>query len=259
MDDIVFKKVATEERQKRLLVVVDGQAVHLFYTSILLQRLGYHIHALKTAEDALEIMNAADPALVLTEISLSGLNGVELLKKIKHDPQTYKVPVIILTSSRDQAIKSVCLQEGCAAYLQKPVDPDVLYAAIQKETETVPRKFIRLQTRLNVKVGDEEITANSVIDDYITALSEQGMFISTLKPKPVGIQIPITIFFEESRIKVEGMVIYSFKREDGPLKTPGMGIKIVRIDPDDQRMIRTIITKEITKGLTMGQMGGTIL
>jgi CheY-like chemotaxis protein len=258
MAETVLQNAGAGERQKRLLVIVDGQAVHLFYTSILLQRLGYHVHAAKTAEDALEIMNVAKPALVLTEISLAGIDGVELLKKIKRNPQTYKVPVIILTSSKDQAIKSACLEEGCTAYIQKPVDPDVLYAAIQKATETTPRQFIRLQTRLNVMVGDEKTAANSVIEDYITALSEQGMFVSTSKPKPIGIQIPITIFFEDSIIKVEGVVLYSFKREDGPLKTPGMGIKIVRIKPDDQRMIRTIITKEITKGLTMGQMGGTI-
>jgi len=255
MDDIIFKEVDLGGRQKRLLVVVDSQAAHLFYTNILLQRFGYHIHAVKTAEDALEIVYSADPALILTEISLAGMSGVELLKKIKRVPQTYKIPVIILTSSRDQNIKSECLQEGCAAYLQKPVDPDVLYAAIQKETERVPRRFIRLQTKLNVIIGEDATT----IDNYITALSEQGMFISTLKPKPIGMQIPITIFFEDVRIKVEGMVIYSFSREEGPLKTPGMGIKIVRINPDDQRMIKSIITKEITKGITTGQMGGTVL
>jgi CheY-like chemotaxis protein len=258
MNEIMPQVASTGERKKRLLAVVDGQQVHLFYTSVLLQRLGYHMHTFKTAEEALEILNIAEIELVLTEISLPGMDGVELLKRIKGDPKTRKIPVIILTSSKDQAVKNACLQEGCAAYLQKPVDPDALYAAIQKETETVPRKFIRLQTRLNVKVGDDA-AASSVIDDYITALSEQGMFISTLKPKPVGIQVSVTIFFEDTHIKLEGMVIYSFRREEGPLKTPGMGIRIVSIDHDDQMMIRSIITKEITKGLTMGQMGGTIL
>ncbi|HTG01955.1 MAG TPA: PilZ domain-containing protein, partial [Nitrospirota bacterium] len=101
--------------------------------------------------------------------------------------------------------------------------------------------------------------ANSLIDDYVTALSEQGMFVSTLKPRPVDTEIPITIFFEDVRIKVDGLVLYSFSRTDGPLKTPGMGVRFVRIDPDDQATIKSIITKEITRGLTMGQLGGTIL
>jgi CheY-like chemotaxis protein len=247
------------DREKRLIVVVDGEGAHLYYTSMLLQRLEYNIHTAKTAADALEIMNVAEPALVLTEISLPDLSGVELLKKLKRNPQTHKVPVIILTSSRDQAVKSSCLEEGCAAYFHKPVDPDVLYAAIQKATETVPRQFIRLQTCLNVMVGDDKAAASSVIADYVTALSEQGMFVSTSQPKPVGLQIPITIFLEDSKIKVEGMVLYSFKREEGPLKTSGMGIKFIRISPEDQRLIKIFIKKAITKGLTMGQIGGTIL
>ncbi len=251
--------VQNPEREKRLVVVVDGEGAHLYYTSMLLQRLEYNIHTSKSAEDALEVVNVAEPALVLTEVNLPGMNGLELLKTLKRNPQTHKVPVIILTSSRDQSMKSACLEEGCAAYFHKPVDADMLYAAIQKATEAMPRQFIRLQTCLNVMIGDDKIAAHTVISDYVTALSEQGMYVSTSQPKPVGLQIPITIFLEDAQIKVEGMVLYSFKREEGPLKTSGMGIKFVQIKPEDQRLIKSFIKRAITKGLTMGQMGGTIL
>jgi CheY-like chemotaxis protein len=250
--------VKSGDREKRLLVVVDGNNAHLYYTSMLLQRLEYNIHTAKTAEDALEIVNVAHPALVLTEISLEGMDGVELLKKIKRNPQSFSVPVIVLTSSKDQSVKTATLQEGCAAYLQKPVEPDVLYAAIQKATESRPRQYIRLNTSLNVIVGDDKTAEFSGSGDYITALSEHGMYISTSKPKPVGLQIPITILLEDLRIKVEGMVLYSFQRGDGPLKTPGMGIKFVRINPEDQNVIKTYIKREITKGLTLAHIGGTL-
>jgi CheY-like chemotaxis protein len=250
--------VKSGDREKRLLVVVDGNNAHLYYTSMLLQRLEYNIHTAKTAEDALEIVNVAHPALVLTEISLEGMDGLELLKKIKRNPQSFSVPVIVLTSSKDQSVKTATLQEGCAAYLQKPVEPDVLYAAIQKATESRPRQYIRLNTSLNVIVGDDKTAEFSGSGDYITALSEHGMYISTSKPKPVGLQIPITILLEDLRIKVEGMVLYSFQRGDGPLKTPGMGIKFVRINPEDQNVIKTYIKREITKGLTLAHIGGTL-
>jgi CheY-like chemotaxis protein len=244
---------------KRLLVVVDSDGSHLYYTSMLLQRLEYNIHTSKTAEDALEIMDPAQPALVLTDISLSGMDGLEFLKKVKRNPRTYAIPAIVLTSSRDPLVKQACLAEGCRAFLQKPVDPDVLYAEIQKATESAPRKYIRLNTCLNVIIGDDPAGA-SVIGDYITALSENGMYISTAKPRPVGLQVPITILLETSKIKVEGMVLYSFKQGEGPLRTPGIGIKFVRIRDEDQALIRSFIKREITKGiLTAGQIGGTVL
>jgi len=247
-----------EERQKRLLLVVDGDAAHLYFTSILLQRLEYNLHTAKTAEDALEIVEVAAPALVLTEISLAGTDGYELLKKIKRNPSTFAIPVIVATSSRDPAVKEACLREGCTAYFQKPVDPDLLYAAIQKATESQPRRYIRLNTCLNVIVGDEKAAEQSVISDYITALSEQGMYVSTTRPKAAGTPVPITIFLEGSRIKVEGSVLYSFQQGEGPIKTPGMGIKFTRIDPQDEARIKTFIRKEITKGLPVHPSGSPI-
>jgi CheY-like chemotaxis protein/Tfp pilus assembly protein PilZ len=226
---------------------------------MLLQRLEYNIHTAKAAEDVIELIDTAHPALVLTEIALGGMTGVEALKTIKRNPQTHAVPVMVLTSSKDPDIKAACMQEGCTNYFQKPVDHDVLYAAIQKATESRPRQYIRLHTQLNVIVGDDKAAEHLSASDYVTALSEQGMFISTPRPKPVGVQIPITLLLAGEKIKIDGMVLYSFTREEGPLKTPGMGIKFVRIKDEDQARIKSFIMKEITKGLTMGQLGGTIL
>ena len=246
------------DRKKRLLVVVDSDNAHLYYNSILLQRLEYNIHTSTSAEDALEIMSLTQPALVLTDVKLTGMDGIEFLKRIKKNPQTFAVPVIILTASKDPAIKEACLSEGCSAFLQKPIDPDVLYPAIQKATEATPRKYIRLNTCLNVSIGEDKTAAHSVIDDYITALSENGMYVSTNKPRATGIQVPITIFLENTTIKADGMVLYSFNRNEGPLKTPGMGIRFMRISSEDQSRIRIFIRRELTKGLTPGQLGNTV-
>jgi len=251
MTETIKKNIVVKsgDQQKRLLVVVDGDSAHLYYTSILLQRLDYIIHEAKTAEAALEIMSVARPVLILTEISLGRMDGLELLKKIKNNLQSFPVPVIMLTSSKDQTVKAACLQAGCAAYLQKPVEPDVLYTSIQRATESQPRQYPRLSTALNVIIGDDKAAEYTGSGDYITALSEKGMYISTLKPKPIGLQIPITLLLEDSKIKIEGIVLYSFQRGEGPLKTSGMGIQFVRIRLEDQNVIKAYIKREITKGI----------
>ncbi|HUL01411.1 MAG TPA: response regulator [Nitrospirota bacterium] len=246
-------------REKRDIVVVDSDESHLYYMSILLERLEYCIYAAKNAEDALDRIAVMHPALVLTEISLPGMNGIELLKKIKRNPLTHSVPMIVLTTATDPALKSESIKEGCEVFLQKPVDPDVLYYELQKAMGIRARQFIRLQTRLNVIVGNETAVSSSVISDYVTALSEQGMFISTSIPKPVGLHIPITIFLGAERLKVEGLVLYSFARAKGPLKTPGMGIKFVSIEPEDKRLIRGFIRREIAKKLTPTQKADHII
>jgi CheY-like chemotaxis protein len=248
------------DREKRLILIADSEGAHLYYTSMLLQRLEYNIHTTTTAKDLIEVLDVAQPALVLTEMTLPDMDGAELLKTLKRNPRTYAIPIIVLTKSKDPAIRETCMREGCAGFFQKPVEPDALYAAIQKATESRPRQYIRINTSMNVIVGDEKEAAHFGTGDYVTALSEHGMYISTTKPRAMGLQIPITLLLEDAKIKVEGMVLYSFQRGEGPMKTPGMGIKFVRIAPEDQNLIRVFIKKEITKGLsmTMGQMGGTI-
>jgi CheY-like chemotaxis protein len=90
------------ERKKRLLIVVDGDASRLYYTGILLQRLGYNIYTTKMAEDALEIMSITLPSLVLTDVTLPAMSGLELMNRMKQNTDTQAVPVVCYTSSTEK-------------------------------------------------------------------------------------------------------------------------------------------------------------
>ncbi|HUK99676.1 MAG TPA: response regulator, partial [Nitrospirota bacterium] len=133
------------EKKRRVLFIVDGDTSYLYYTGMLLQRLNYNIYTTRMAEEALEIIKFAVPMLVLTEISLQGMDGIELLRQIKQDPRTKSVPVIVYTASTEQSLKYICQDAGCDAFLRKPFDPDELYAAVQGATEDKPRRYVRLQ------------------------------------------------------------------------------------------------------------------
>jgi twitching motility two-component system response regulator PilH len=238
------------EKKKRVILVVDSDAAHLYYTGILLQRLDYEIHTLKTAEDALEFMDVTLPALILTETTLRGVDGMELLKTVKRNPRTKSIPVIMYSLSWNSVVKETCLREGCAAFLQKPIDPDVLYAAIQQATEATPRRYIRLSTCLSLAVGDEAGAGDSMAGNCITALSENGVYINTPTPRAIGARLPLTIFLGKTKIKADGLVLYSFNLKEGPLHEPGMGIKFIHIKPEDQSLIRAFIKKELTQDLS---------
>lgn len=236
-------------KKKRILFVVDGDASYLYYTGMLLQRLDYNVYTTRTAEEVLDTMEFASPLLILTETSLPGMGGIELLRKIKQNPKTKSVPVIVYTASADQSLKHACQEEGCAAFLRKPFDPDDLFAAVQKATEQTPRRYIRLRTCLSVKLG-EDVERESAMVDCVTALSEDGMYVSTSKPLAVGAQTQMTVFFGNANIQVQGTVLYSFDEGSGPLHTSGMGIKFTRIRSEDRSLIKDFIEKEITGDIT---------
>ncbi len=247
--DLTGKNAQMADRKKRLLIVIDSDGAHLYYTSILLQRLEYTIYTTKTAEEALEIMNISVPSLILTDADLSGMSGIELLKKLKQNPRTKQIPVIVYSFSKNSSAMDSFLREGAAACLKKPLDAEALYGAIQKATEDTPRGYVRLNTCLDVIVGSESGTDSSMLNDCVTALSENGMYVSTTQTRPKGMQLPITLFLGNSVIKATGVVLYSFDRTTGPFRTPGMGIKFVHIRPEDQALIRTFIGRQLTDDL----------
>jgi CheY-like chemotaxis protein len=247
---------ATEERQKRLVVVADSDSTSLYYTSMLLQRMDYNIQTLRLAGEVLDLLDVARPALILTELIFPDMDGLEFIRKIKRNPRTYALPVIVLTASKDPGARDVCMREACKDYLQKPVEPEDLYAAVQKVTEITPRQFIRLVTALNVIVGSGREAELSASQDLITALSEQGMFITSPKPQTIGARLPITILLENARLPVEGEVLYSFGHGQGPLKLSGMGIKFTRIAPEDRGRIKAYIRRQVKRDVLAGARVG---
>jgi CheY-like chemotaxis protein len=83
---------------------------------------------LKTArdgEEALELLkNEETPTLVLLDLKLPRLSGVEVLMAIKDDERLRVVPIVILTSSDEKTDRSACYELGCNAFIRKPVDYD---------------------------------------------------------------------------------------------------------------------------------------
>ena len=236
----------TPMKKDRLLLVVDAETNHLYHTGILLQRLAYTVYTARTAEEALEIMRITRPALVLTEVALPKMDGVEFLKQIKRNPRMQSVPVIVYTASKEPGMREACMREGCAAFLVKPLDPDALYAAIQKVTEETPRSTVRLNILLRVLIGEQDRVHP---DEYITALSDSGMYVSTPRPLPVGARLPMTILLRDDRTRVGVTVLYSFASATGPLRTPGMGVRFDQIRPEDSASIRAFIHELITRDI----------
>ena len=76
------------DRKKNYALLVDGYVRDLFATGMVLQRLDYDVFIVNSGEDALKIIDAALPDLIITELSLQQMSGLELLVNLKHDPRT---------------------------------------------------------------------------------------------------------------------------------------------------------------------------
>lgn len=81
------------DRKTSFALLVDGYVRDLFTTGMILQRIGYDVFIANTGEDALRIIDAALPVLMIHELALPQMSGLELLVRIKHDPRTKSIPV----------------------------------------------------------------------------------------------------------------------------------------------------------------------
>ncbi len=237
---------------QQLILIVDNKPMRQFYTSIFLQRLKYHVITTKTAEDALTFLTLSVPLAIIADVDLPGMNGVDLLKNVKQNRRSQDIPFLVCTSNKDPLVKQCCTEAGCAAYLTHAAPLDELYVALQKATETKPRRFVRLTTYLDVIVGDGLPTNRKGRRDYITAISEKGMFVNTDSPLASGSVHPFTFFLPTAPgwvFRIEGEVLYS--HIGNGKKQPGIGVKFLKIGTSEQELIRDFIKGTLLEGIAI--------
>ena len=238
------------EREIRSILLVDGSSSILFYLAMLLKRLEYKVTTARSAEDALRMMDASLPSVILTELDLPQMDGLHFLKKVKDTPRFKAIPVVVLTSKDDPVAHETCNRLGSTAFLKKPAEPDVLYRTLQAASESVPRGNIRLSTVLKVVVGDGSEIGGTKRTEVATAISEGGLYIRTRYPQPRNALTPLTICFEDREIRARAVVLYTYSLHEGPFEEPGMGMKFIEISDRDRAFIRTFIKEQLTLDIT---------
>jgi two-component system cell cycle response regulator DivK len=111
----------------RILLVEDNEAIrHAF--SILLEDQGYRVSQAGTGNEALESARREHPDLILMDVGLPDVNGLEVTSRLKADPATRDIVIVALTGHALDSDNDKCIRAGCAGVLSKPV-----YAAVLLE------------------------------------------------------------------------------------------------------------------------------
>ncbi len=114
------------------ILIVDDTPVNLKLTRILLVNEGYKVLTAASAEEAIELLRSYHPHLVLADIQLPGMDGLELTRHIKQADATRDITVIALTAFAMAGDERKAVDAGCDGYITKPIDTRTLGARIRE-------------------------------------------------------------------------------------------------------------------------------
>jgi len=124
-----------EDIEMSLILIVEDNDKNLKLVRDVLQVKGYETLDAGTAEDGLTIARARLPDLILMDIQLPGMNGIDALKALRADPATAAIPVIAITASVMQQDQQEIVRAGFNGFIEKPINLRIFLDTVQKATQ----------------------------------------------------------------------------------------------------------------------------
>jgi CheY-like chemotaxis protein len=169
---------------KHRILVVDDNDAGRYAISRLLRQAGYEVVEAATGQDALRQASDQRPDLVLLDVRLPDINGLEVCGRLKADPETSSTPVLQMSASVvDASSRAAALDGGADGYISTPVEPVVLVATV--------RALLRLRVseqKLHEAAMEWQSTFDA-ISDGVATLDAHGRVQRFNAPLPAMLQV----------------------------------------------------------------------
>ena len=116
----------------RYALVIDDARVAANTIAQAMELLGYEAQVAYGPRPALESLAQRVPDIILLDINMPGINGIEVCRYLRRDPRTDKVPIIAISSENQEATITEVRQAGANAFLPKPLDIDTLEKTLKR-------------------------------------------------------------------------------------------------------------------------------
>ena len=174
------------------ILIVDDEKEIRDLIEIYLKSEGYETLKAADGEEALNILNREDPDLIILDIMMPKMNGIDACLKIREERQ---MPIIMLSAKSEDVDKILGLNMGADDYLTKPFNPLELVARVKSQL----RRFYKLNPRA-IKKEDDGKTIN--IEDMVINLDTHEIFIGDKEIKLTPTEFDILVLLAKNKGKV---------------------------------------------------------
>ena len=226
------------------ILLVDDTELFLDLEKSYLNRSSFTITTARSGPEALAAIRSNRPTLVILDLLMPGMDGDEVCLKIKSDPLTNTIPIIMVGSGDVSESKERCRAAGCDAFVPKPLKKEELLAAIEKTLVIAKRRHPRLPTHLL----SDAWHGGQFRQLWVHSLSRGGIFLEA-----VGDELDVTFTLPgvEEAIKAKVKVRWQGTiREDSP---SGIGCQFIEIDDQFAETLGNYVNEKLA---AVGSMMG---
>jgi len=117
---------------KRKILVIEDNEQNLYLVRFILERSGYDVFAAMDGRSGIERAASLRPDLILLDIQLPVLDGYEVARRLRQNPDLADTPIVAVTSYAMTGDREKVMEAGCNGYIEKPIDPDTFVKKIEK-------------------------------------------------------------------------------------------------------------------------------
>lgn len=168
------------------LLIVDDILSNVLLLKALLKQERYNFISASSGEEALDLIHAENPDLVLLDVMMPGMSGFEVAETLQKEERTHDLPIIFLTALGDTANLAEGFQKGASDYISKPFQKDELFSRVRYQLMLRDaRNKIREQIEMRTAAAEKLLEINAKIESQL----EQEPVSDLLKEQFMQIRI----------------------------------------------------------------------
>jgi CheY-like chemotaxis protein/HPt (histidine-containing phosphotransfer) domain-containing protein len=186
---IITRHILAEQRKDDLrILLAEDNPINQKLAIILLQKAGYSVDAVETGLQALERVKADHYSIVLMDVQMPDMDGFEATRQIRVWEKAIgqHIPIVAMTAHAMAGDRERCIDAGMDDYITKPLEPRVLFSAIDRWTQNLdPENIIQVEPKQNYPADEQQDFSPSFDTDWIGG-SESSASFDKPEPAPVS-------------------------------------------------------------------------
>lgn len=220
-------------KKKAKILIIEDDPVAIAILQFRLKTQNYHVFVANTGEEGIKLAHQHLPDLILMDMILPGMHGLEATIRLKKDPMTKNIPIFAVTAMGSSDFVEACLQDGICVFVRKPYDFKELLSHIKQYTSPAGKEKKR------ILVINDDPPLVTLMASY---LKEYGYVMISKPPRMFNVEEvhkidPHVILLDIDILEDWGVAIFKILRKNSSTKSIPVILMASHLTPEELKEI----------------------